>query len=92
MPVAPVRPPMLQPGSAEENFPEEVPALEELLAALDEDERIWNAYIKELSGLENPASGACYAAELHQARQYRMVIKYRKEFCKSRLNRLKSLH
>lgn len=84
----PARPPMHAPGSAEEDFPEDVAALEALLAALEGEENLWAAYIKELSALEDPASGLFYAAELHEARQYRMVIRYRKDFCRARLSRL----
>lgn len=84
----PLRPPMIGPESAEEDFPEDISALEVRLDELGEEEKLWNAYIKELSALENPARGVFYATELHEARQYRMVVKYRRDFCLARLKRL----
>ena len=82
----PQRPPMN--GAGEESFPEELPALRVRLDSLEEEEKLWTAYIKELSALEDPATGVFYAAELHEARQYRMVLRYRGDFCRARLKRL----
>lgn len=86
--VVPRRPAMIEPGTAGESFPEDIPALRAALDDLGGREELWNTYIKELSALEDPARGVYYAAELHEARQYRMMLRYRKDFCLARIRRL----
>lgn len=82
----PERPPMAE--GDEESFPDDIAAISARLSALEDEEKLWNTYIKDLSDLEDPAAGLFYAAELHTARQYRMVLRYRSDFCKARLKRL----
>lgn len=82
------RPPLPPKELSSDDFPGDRPGLEAALAALEREEGEWSAYIKTLSALEDQAAGVYHAAPLHEARQYRMVIRYRKDFCKARLRRL----
>lgn len=85
----PVRPELPKPGR-EEVIPEALPALEALLAVIEREIDLWNDYICRLSELEDPGQGVFYAKELHEARQYRMVLRYKLDFCRARLKRLNS--
>lgn len=84
----PTCPPMPRQTGPGEGFPEDLPALNALMAGLVQEENLWNAYIRDLSALEDPKNGVFHAQDLHQARQCRMAVKCRKDFCRARLARL----
>ncbi|MDR2892064.1 MAG: hypothetical protein LBV80_03115 [Deltaproteobacteria bacterium] len=72
----------------EEKLPEDQDGLEKRLAELADELVACQTRIRELSAAENPATGVFFAAEIHAARQNKLVLEFKKQLCRARLNRL----
>lgn len=76
-------------AQSEEKLPDDVPGLEKRLAELEVEQQDQQQRIRELSAAENPAAGIFFAAEIHEARQYKMMLQFKKDYCRAKLNRLR---
>lgn len=70
-------------------LPMNVAELEKLIAATEAERVQCLAYIKETSAAENPAQGISYATELHEARQYKLMLDFQLEACRAKANRIR---
>lgn len=69
-------------------LPDAVPELEQLSTAHAKEREECLAYIKRVSALENPEQGVSYAAQLHEAKQYKLMLDFKIEACRVKINRL----
>ncbi|MDL2316599.1 hypothetical protein LJC59_05900 [Desulfovibrio sp. OttesenSCG-928-A18] len=74
----------------DESLPTDIPGLEVALAGLEERLAHSASTIRELMESEDPARGVFHAAAIHEAKQAHMVLRYRQDFCRARLARLRS--
>ncbi|MDR2050771.1 MAG: hypothetical protein LBQ63_03260 [Deltaproteobacteria bacterium] len=84
-----LQPPPRSHPDREESLPENLPELQARLSSLEEEQKIWQDYITALSNLENPGQGVFHAAELHAARQYKLLLAWKQDSCRVRINQLK---
>ena len=75
-------------AAPEEILPADRAGLEKRQAELTEELTVCQARIRELSTAENPAEGIFFAQEIHATRQEKLVLEFKKELCRVRLNRL----
>ena len=74
---------------AEEALPDTEEELEKRLAELQGEQSAWIQRIRDLSERERPREGVFFAAELHEARQFKMMLEFKMEYCRAKLNRLR---
>ena len=74
---------------AEEVLPDTEEELEARLVELKVEQEGWIRTIRDLSAREKPREGISFAAELHEARQFKMMLEFKLDYCRAKLNRLR---
>lgn len=72
------------------SLPTDLPGLEQALADLEERMTAQQDAIKGLMAAEDFANGVCHAAEIHEAKQAHVALRYQRDLCAARMQRLRS--
>lgn len=79
---------MSSPSDAE-SLPDNIPALQELIASFDRQLQELDAEQKRLFAAEDPANGIFLSQEIHLNRQQKNQLQVHRQFAQTRLNRLR---
>ncbi|MDL2307020.1 hypothetical protein LJC48_03210 [Desulfovibrio sp. OttesenSCG-928-C06] len=74
---------------AEEVLPDDEEELAARMNELQAEQDAWIQKIRDLSAQEKPREGIFFAAEIHEARQFKMMLEFKLEYCRAKLNRLR---